>query len=55
MAVIREEAREEVGEEDDDEDFCEVTEEVAGGLVAFARVSCRFVFDGECLRGNATG
>lgn len=54
MAVIREEAREEVGEEDEDEDFRDVTEEVAGGL-AFARVSCRFVLVGECLRGNATG
>lgn len=64
IAVMRDEAREEAGDVDEDEeDFREVTEEEVGAgfresplvTVLAAIFSCWFVCEGECLRGNATG
>lgn len=61
---MRDEAREEAGDVDEDEeDFREVTEEeVCAGFresllvtVLAAIFSCWFVCEEECLRGNATG
>lgn len=62
---MRDEANEEVGDDDEEEDFLEAADEAdgpAGSLDTEAaeapvtdltRVSCRLV--GECLRGNAMG
>lgn len=47
MAVMRDDATEDVGDDDEEEPPPPVTD--------LTRVSCRFVVVGECFRGNAVG